>query len=154
MRRRELIDVAMGRTPADLVVEGGTLVNVNTAELYEADVAVKGDRIAAVGDVSYAKGSETRVVDATGKHLSPGLVDGHLHQYHSYIGVNAFVEALLTHGVTATADGFYGPGKPTSITFLGRLYNEADMLGLARAYQEATPWLDRRPKLPESGTAL
>ena len=81
MRRRELIDVAMGRSQADLVVEGGTLVNVNTAELYQADVAVKGDRIAAVGDVSYAKGSETRVVDATGKHLSPGLVDGHCHLY-------------------------------------------------------------------------
>ncbi|HEU5112831.1 MAG TPA: amidohydrolase family protein, partial [Acidimicrobiia bacterium] len=110
MRRRELIDVAMGRTPADLVIEGGTLVNVSTAELYPADVAIKGDRIAAVGDVSYAKGSDTRVIDAAGQHLSPGLVDGHLHQYHSYIGVNAFVEALLSHGVTATADAFYGPG--------------------------------------------
>ena len=53
---------------------------------------------------------DTRVIDATGMHLSPGLVDGHLHQYHSYIGVNAFVEALLSHGVTATADAFYGPG--------------------------------------------
>jgi Asp-tRNA(Asn)/Glu-tRNA(Gln) amidotransferase A subunit family amidase len=51
-------------------------------------------------------------------------------------------------------NGFYAKGKPTSITFLGRLYNEADMLGLARAYQEATPWLERRPELPESGTGL
>jgi adenine deaminase len=110
MRRRELIDVAMGRTPADLLIEGGTLVNVSTAELYPADVAVKGNRIAAVGDVSYAKGPETTVVEAKGMHISPGLVDGHLHQYHSYIGVNAFVEALLSHGVTATADAFYGPG--------------------------------------------
>lgn len=110
MRRRELIDVAMGRTPADLVIEGGTLVNVSTAELYPAGVAVKGDRIAATGDVAYTKGPDTRVIDAAGLHLSPGLVDGHLHQYHSYIGVNAFVEALLSHGVTATADAFYGPG--------------------------------------------
>ena len=110
MRRRELIDVAMGRVPADLLIEGGTLVNVSTAELYPADVAVKGDRIAAVGDVAHAKGPDTRVIDATGLHISPGLVDGHLHQYHSYIGVNAFVEALLSHGVTATADAFYGPG--------------------------------------------
>ncbi|MGH8943554.1 MAG: adenine deaminase, partial [Acidimicrobiia bacterium] len=110
MRRRELIDVAMGRTPADLVIEGGTLVNVSTAELYPAGVAVKGDRLAATGDVAYTKGPDTRVIDAAGLHLSPGLVDGHLHQYHSYIGVNAFVEALLSHGVTATADAFYGPG--------------------------------------------
>ena len=110
VRRRDLVDVAMGRTPADLVIEGGTLVNVSTAELYPAAVAIKGDRIAAVGDVSYTRGPNTSVIDATGRYISPGLVDGHLHQYHSYIGVNAFVEALLSHGVTATADAFYGPG--------------------------------------------
>ncbi len=110
VRRRELIDVAMGTTPADLLIEGGMLINVSTAELYPAAVAVKGDRIAAVGDVSYTKGPDTRIIDANGAYISPGLVDGHLHQYHSYIGVNAFVEALLSHGVTATADAFYGPG--------------------------------------------
>jgi len=42
----------MGKTPADVVVERGRLVNVATAEIYEADVAIKGDRIAAVGDVA------------------------------------------------------------------------------------------------------
>jgi adenine deaminase len=87
MKRRELIDVAMGRTPADLVIENGTLVNVSTAELYSAGVSIKGDRIAAVGDVAYTKGPDTHVIDAAGLHISPGLVDGHLHQYHSYIGV-------------------------------------------------------------------
>lgn len=124
MRRRELVDVAMGRTPADLVIEGATLVNVSTAEFYPAGVAVKGDRIAAVGDVSYTKGGDTRVIDATGLHMSPGLVDGHLHQYHSYIGVNAFVEALLCHGVTATADGFYGPGIVGGLSAI-RFFKEA-----------------------------
>ncbi len=130
MRRRELIDVAMGRTPADLLIEGGTLINVSTAELYPSDVAVKGDRIAAVGDVAYAKGSDTRVIDASGLHISPGLVDGHLHQYHSYIAVNAFVEALLSHGVTATADGFYGPGivgGVPAIRFLKEAFDEMPM---------------------------
>src|SRR5205085_4648893 len=69
MKRRELIDVAMGKAPADVVVEGGRLVNVATAEIYEADVAVKGDRIAAVGDVAYTKGGETRVIDARGRYV-------------------------------------------------------------------------------------
>lgn len=100
----------MGRAPADTLIRGGRLVNVLTAEIYEADVAVKGERIAAVGDVAYTVGEGTRIVDAVGRYLVPGLVEGHLHQYHSYVGVNAYVEALLIHGVTATADGFYGPG--------------------------------------------
>ena len=80
MSRRELIDVAMGKSHADVVVEGGRLVNVATAEIYDADVAVKGDRIAAVGDVGYTKGPDTRVIDARGRFVTPGLVEGHLHQ--------------------------------------------------------------------------
>ncbi len=124
MKRRELIDVAMGKTHADTVVEGGRLVNVATAEIYEADVAVKGDRIAAVGDVAYTKGPGTRVIDAHGLFVTPGLVEGHLHQYHSYLGVTEFVQALLSHGVTATADGFYGPGIVAGVPAV-RFFKEA-----------------------------
>jgi adenine deaminase len=109
-RRRDLIDVAMGKAPADVLVAGGMLVNVSTAELYPADVAIKGDRIAAVGDVAYTTGPETKVIDAGGRYVTPGLIEGHLHQYHSYLGITEFVQALLSHGVTSTADGFYGPG--------------------------------------------
>jgi len=50
------------------------------------------------------------LIDASGRFVTPGLVEGHLHQYHSYLGVTEYVEALLSHGVTATADAFYGPG--------------------------------------------
>ena len=108
--RRPLVDVAMGRVPADAIVTGGELVNVLTGEIYPASVAIKGDRFAAVGDVDYCRGPETMTIDAGGRFMVPGLVEGHLHQYHSYLGVNAFVEALLLHGVTAIAEGFYGPG--------------------------------------------
>lgn len=124
MKRRELINVAMGKTPADVVVERGRLVNVATAEIYEADVAIKGDRIAAVGDVAYTKGPNTRVIDASGRFVTPGLVEGHLHQYHSYLGVTEFVESLLSHGVTATADGFYGPGIVAGVPAV-RFFKEA-----------------------------
>jgi len=105
-----LIDVAMGDSPADVFIEGGVLVNVWTAEVYPADVAIKEGRVAAIGDVGYTKGERTRTIEAEGRFLVPGLIEGHLHQYHSYLGVDAFVEAMLSHGITATADGFYGPG--------------------------------------------
>jgi adenine deaminase len=111
LRRRELIDVALGRSPADTVIAGGTLVDVTTGELRAAEIAIKGDRIAAVADsVEYARGPSTETIRADGRWLAPGLIDGHLHQYHSYLGIDQFAEALLRHGVTATADGFYGPG--------------------------------------------
>jgi adenine deaminase len=124
IRRRDLIDVAMGKTPAETIIQGGRLVNVATAEIYPADVAIKGGRIAAVGDVAYTKGPQTRIIDATGRFITPGLVEGHLHQYHSYLGVTEFVEALLSHGVTATADGFYGPGIVAGVPAV-RFFKEA-----------------------------
>jgi adenine deaminase len=110
MRRREIVKVAIGKEPADTVVVGGRVVNVHTLEIHAGDVAIKGDRIAAVGDVAHTIGDRTTVIDAAGAYVTPGLVDGHLHMYHSYLGITEFVEAMLRHGVTSTADGFYGQG--------------------------------------------
>lgn len=108
--RRALIDVALGNEPADLAITNGRVVNVLTREIYVAGVAIKGDRIAAVGDIDYAIGENTEVIDAENRYVTPGLIDPHLHMYHTYIGVNEFVEGMLLHGVTAYADGFYGQG--------------------------------------------
>ena len=110
MRRREIVKVALGKEPADTAIVGGRLVNVHTVEIHDAGVAIKGDRIAAVGDIAHTIGGETTVIDAAGAFITPGLVDGHLHMYHSYLGIAEFVEAMLRHGVTSTADGFYGQG--------------------------------------------
>jgi adenine deaminase len=73
-------------------------------------VAVRGDRIALVGDTDHARGPQTRVKDATDRHLVPGLIDTHIHHCHSWFGATEFAEVMLRHGVTAFADGFYGPG--------------------------------------------
>ena len=108
--RRALIDVALGNEPAELAITNGRVVNVLTREIYSAGVAIKGDRIAAVGDIDYAIDENTEVIDAENRYVTPGLIDGHLHMYHSYLGVNEFVEGMLRHGVTAYADGFYGQG--------------------------------------------
>jgi adenine deaminase len=110
MKRREIVKVALGKEPADTAIVGGRVVNVHTLEIHEGDVAIKGDRIAAVGDVAHTIGDTTTVIDAGEAFVTPGLVDGHLHMYHSYLGIREFVEAMLRHGVTSTADGFYGQG--------------------------------------------
>ena len=103
-----MLPLAMNRRR--LAITNGRLVNVLTREIYSAGVAIKGDRIAAVGDIDYAIDENTEVIDAENRYVTPGLIDGHLHMYHSYLGVNEFVEGMLRHGVTAYADGFYGQG--------------------------------------------
>ncbi len=82
-----LLDAAAAARPADLVVTGGRLVNVFTEEIYPADVAVAGERIVAVGDVSEYVGEGTIIVDAAGRHLVPGLIDGHIHLECSKLSV-------------------------------------------------------------------
>jgi adenine deaminase len=77
----ELMKVALGEAEADLAIVNGSVVNVYTREVLErASVLVKGNKIAYVGkNVGKAIGSLTRVIDAAGKVLIPGLIDGHTH---------------------------------------------------------------------------
>ena len=57
------------------------------------------------------------------------------------------VANVCGYPAVSVPNGFTADGKPTSITFLGRLYNEADVLALARAYQERAGWTSKHPRL-------
>lgn len=99
---RSLINVAQGKEKADLVIARGTLLNVYTAELLpEQDVAVKGQRIAYVGpDASHAIGPDTAIVDARGKTLIPGLIDGHTH-LNNLVDISEYLRYIVPGGTTA-----------------------------------------------------
>lgn len=103
-----VVDVARGQAPADRLIRNGRLVNVHTHEIYLADIAIKGERIACVGDTSHIRiGPDTEVVDAEGRYLTPGLVEPHFHTYHASQNIAEFARLVLPHGTTTTTDGFY-----------------------------------------------
>jgi adenine deaminase len=81
-QRRRLTAVARGEAPADLYVRGGTLLNVYTGEIYPANVAIAGERIAYVGLRDDMVGPRTAAVDADGRILVPGYIDPHVHPAH------------------------------------------------------------------------
>ena len=97
--RRRLTDVARGAAPADLYVRGGTLLNVYTGELYPANVATRGERIAYVGVRDEMVGTRTRVVDASGRVLVPGYIDPHVHPA-TLTGPAALARFVLPLGTT------------------------------------------------------
>ncbi len=99
---RSLIDVAMGRQPADLVVRNGRWVCVQSGEILpHTDVAIKGQRIAYVGpEGEYTAGENTRVIDAEGQYLVPGLLDAHMHVELGMLTVTEFVRAVVRRGTT------------------------------------------------------
>ena len=111
---RSLIDVAMGRVPADLVIQDGNWVSVQSGEIIPgSDVAVKGGHIAYVGeDASHTIGKKTEVIDAKGRYLVPGLLDGHMHVESGMVTVTEFVRAV---GVRGTTGMFIDPHEMANV---------------------------------------
>ena len=110
LQREALIDVAMGYEPADKVIKNCRIVNSHTGTIHQPsdNVAIKGERIAAIGDMDYTIGDDTEVIDADGRYLVPGLIDPHCHQWHTYANSTVFAACRLLHGSTTIVDGFYG----------------------------------------------
>jgi adenine deaminase len=101
-RTRALVDTAMGRKKADLVIKNGRWVCVQSGEIIPGtDIAVLGERIAFVGeDASHTIGKETDVIDADGKYLVPGLLDAHMHVESGMVTITEFVRAVAPRGTT------------------------------------------------------
>ena len=98
-----LVDVAMGRQPADTVIRQGRWVNVHSGEIIPGiDIAIADGRFAYVGaDASHAIGAATQVIEADGRYMVPGLCDGHMHVESGMVTVTEFARAVLPHGTTS-----------------------------------------------------
>ena len=98
----KLVDCAMGRLPADTIIRGGTWVCVQTGELIpNIDIAICSGRIAYVGEnANHTIGDKTKIVEANGRFLVPGLLDGHMHVESGMVTVTEFVRAVVPHGTT------------------------------------------------------
>ena len=99
--REELVSVALGKKDADLVITNGQLIDVFSGEIRPADIAIKGERIAFVGEADHTIGEKTTVIDATGLFLSPGLMDTHVHIEASMVTPTEFARAVLPRGNTS-----------------------------------------------------
>ncbi len=98
---KELSAVAMGNIPAETVIKNAKLINVCTKEIQEfTDVAVHSGRIALVGDASHCIGKDTKVIDANGRYLAPGLLDGHIHIESSMLSATEYARCVISHGTT------------------------------------------------------
>lgn len=100
----ELIQVALGKKPADIVIRNGKLVNVITHEIYETEIAVANGKIASIGPVpTGAVGAHTQILDAKGMYLAPGFLDAHIHIESSMLSYTEFAKMVVKHGTTAVA---------------------------------------------------
>jgi adenine deaminase len=92
----DIIKVARGEEPCDLVIRGGEVINVLSGEIYKADVAVFDGMVVGLGDYD---GREE--MDVSGKYLAPGFIDGHVHIESSMVEVREFAKAVVPRGTTS-----------------------------------------------------
>ncbi|MFD2612267.1 adenine deaminase [Paenibacillus gansuensis] len=152
----DLVAVARGSKPADLVVRGGKLVNVVSGEILpDMSVGVYGSRIAFVGkDASHMIGEHTRIIEAAGRYIAPGLLDGHCHIESTQLTVTQFARAVMPLGTTG---GFFDAHEITNVLGLQGLrlmLDEARTTPLAAYMQVASCVPSTGPELETTGAFL
>ena len=97
-RQRNLIRVARGQLPADLVLRNTRLVNVFSGEVHPADIAMYDGRIAGIAPTgSYHGAVET---DLGGAYVAPGMIEAHTHIESALLAPGEFARVIATHGTT------------------------------------------------------
>jgi N-acyl-D-aspartate/D-glutamate deacylase len=140
----------------DVLVKNGTLIDGSGGEPVRADVAVEGERIAAVGRLD---GRAGRVIDAEGALVTPGFVDIHTH-LDAQICWDPLATSPCWHGVTSVVMGNCGvtfaPCKPEDREFLARLMESVEdipaksiMSGLRWDWESYGEYLSALEKLPK-----
>ncbi|NLC89312.1 MAG: adenine deaminase [Clostridiaceae bacterium] len=92
---KKIIDVAMKRIPADLVLKNASVIDLFNGETVKGDIAISDEWIAGVG--SYEGVTE---IDASDLYASPGLIDSHIHIESSYLTPEEFGSLVVPHGTT------------------------------------------------------
>lgn len=101
IENRQMIDILMGGgVYADIVLTGGRIINVITREIYVEDLAIKGKRILGVCSSEGLIGPDTLVIDVSGKYLSPGFIDSHMHFESSMLTITEFSRFSIPSGTT------------------------------------------------------
>ncbi|MEJ1964659.1 MAG: adenine deaminase C-terminal domain-containing protein [Gammaproteobacteria bacterium] len=104
--RQELIQVALGRQPADVVIRGANVLNTYTLMwLDNQDIVVKGKRIAWVGPAGQWKGKAASVFDAKGLWAVPGFGESHKHIESTLLSPEWEAALVVPIGNTWTSEG-------------------------------------------------
>ncbi|NND92406.1 MAG: adenine deaminase [Granulosicoccus sp.] len=150
-----LVDVAMGRQPADTVIRNGRWVNVHSGEIIAGtDIAISCGRFAYVGpDAGHAIGAKTRVVDAAGRYLVPGLCDAHMHVESGMVTVTEFARAVIPHGTTSMFIDPHEIGNVLGLDGVRLMHDEAMSLPV-NVFVQMPSCVPSAPGLEHAGAEL
>lgn len=126
MALEELIAVARGDAPGDLLLANARIVNVFTSEVEEGDVVLFEGRIAGVGRGYRAR----QAVDLKGAYLLPGFINGHTHIESSMLSIGQYARAVVARGTTSVVTDLHELANVAGLWALRRLLRDAARLPL------------------------
>ena len=104
--RQQLIQVALAKKDADLILRGATIFNVFSATwMPDQEIVVRGKRIAWVGPSKQWQGSAKEIVDVAGLWAVPGFGESHKHIESSYLTPEFEAALVIPGGNTWTVEG-------------------------------------------------
>ena len=104
--RQQLIQVALAKKDADLILRGATIFNVFSATwMPDQEIVVRGKRIAWVGPSKQWQGSAKEIVDVAGLWAVPGFGESHKHIESSYLTPEFEAALVIPGGNTWTIEG-------------------------------------------------
>ncbi|MDX9788490.1 MAG: adenine deaminase C-terminal domain-containing protein [Desulfobacterales bacterium] len=108
--------------PIDMLLTGGTVLNVYSGELLKADVTVHNGKIWSVGHFNPVQPHAARIIDVTDKVLVPGYIEPHAHADNIYNPISFGEEACKKGVTTIFCDNLvYFP--PIGVTLFEELMN-------------------------------
>jgi adenine deaminase len=126
---RKQIDVLLDPNQyADIVLKGGYLINVLTREIYEADIAIKGEFILMAGDAKDLIGPKTKVENLQGKFVSPGFIDSHMHFESAMLTCTEFSKLSIPTGTTTLIGDPHEIGNVLGVNGMKAMIEEAKTL--------------------------
>ena len=112
---QHLVQTALGKEGADLLIRGATVLNVHTSTWSpNQDIVIKGQRIAWVGPSKAWNGKAAEVVDAYGLYAVPGFGESHKHIESTHLTPEYEAALTLPHGNTWTVEDSHEFGNVTS----------------------------------------
>ncbi len=124
-RTQRLVRVALGQEPADLLLQGGHVVNVFTLRVEPANVAIVDGQIAGVGPFSWPA---RETIDLRGQTLAPGFIDSHMHLESTLLTPAKLAQLIVPHGTTATISDSHEIGNVLGIPGIDLLLKASEGL--------------------------